>query len=690
MSCNRLVCSCNGTMPVDGKRLAAALGENAALPVHRELCRGEAAQFVKAASDQTPLVVACTQEAPVFNQLANERSAPLRFVNIRENAGWSAQAKDATPKMAALLAAASLPEADPVPSVTYRSEGKLLITGHNDQAIAWAVELSHDREVSVLLSAAGANVELPDERSFPVYSGRVTSVKGYLGNFEVQWEQVNPIDLEACVRCGACVRACPESAIAYDYQIDLDKCRSHRQCVAACGEIRAIDFSRSDRARSGRFDLILDLGETPLFAIPQPPQGYFAAGADARKQAHAIREVMSAIGDFEKPRYFQYDPAICAHSRSKLPGCNRCIEVCSTQAISSAGDKVSVEPHLCMGCGGCATVCPSGAMTYAYPKVSYQGRLLQAMLGAYRAAGGKDACLLVHDEPGAKLIAQLARHGRGLPARVIPLSVHHTASFGLDLALGALALGANQVYVLGAGVQLDGYREATAQQLAVGQMLLESLGYGNGHLGLIDARERQDLESKLWDLAPARQPGPPAQFELFDRKRTTLRFAVEHFSAHAPAAKDIVALVAGAPFGTIEVNRDTCTLCMACVGACPENAIHDGRDRPQLRFIESNCVQCGLCEAACPEDAISLVPRLLLTSEAKTERVLNEDQPFNCVRCGKPFGTRRMIDNMVDRLVGHSMFTSAEALQRVRMCADCRVIDMMQSKNDLTIFDIKP
>jgi ferredoxin len=146
---------------------------------------------------------------------------------------------------------------------------------------------------------------------------------------------------------------------------------------------------------------------------------------------------------------------------------------------------------------------------------------------------------------------------------------------------------------------------------------------------------------------------------------------------------------AGAPFGTIEVDRGACTLCMACVGACPEVALLDGRDRPQLRFAEVNCVQCGLCEQACPEDAISLVPRVLLTAEAKSERVLNEDQPFHCVRCAKPFGTTRMIENMLGRLAGHSMFASEQALRRVRMCADCRVIDMMEAKSEVSIFDVK-
>ena len=137
------------------------------------------------------------------------------------------------------------------------------------------------------------------------------------------------------------------------------------------------------------------------------------------------------------------------------------------------------------------------------------------------------------------------------------------------------------------------------------------------------------------------------------------------------------------------VNKETCTLCMACVGVCPESALVDGRDRPMLKFIERNCVQCGLCEKTCPEKAITLAPRLLLTPQAKQEVVLNEAEPFNCVRCGKPFGTRQMVDNMLGKLAGHSMFAAGGSLKRLQMCADCRVVDMMENKDEISIQNLK-
>jgi len=135
------------------------------------------------------------------------------------------------------------------------------------------------------------------------------------------------------------------------------------------------------------------------------------------------------------------------------------------------------------------------------------------------------------------------------------------------------------------------------------------------------------------------------------------------------------------------VNKDACTLCMACVGACPEAALSDNPSLPQLRFTETNCVQCGLCEHTCPENAITLTPRLLLAPEAKQARVLNEAQPYHCIRCQKPFGTLQMVENMVAKLSSHGAF--AGNIDRLRMCSDCRVIDMMEPAREVSIFEVK-
>jgi heterodisulfide reductase subunit A-like polyferredoxin len=145
------VCSCNRTVALDAKALGAALKAGEPLAVHHQLCRKDAGAF-QAALGQGDVIVGCTQEAPLFGELAADSSATVRFVNLREQAGWSPEAKGATPKMAALIAMAALPEPQPAPAVEFKSSGELIIVGPAAAALDWAQRLSETLSVSVLIT----------------------------------------------------------------------------------------------------------------------------------------------------------------------------------------------------------------------------------------------------------------------------------------------------------------------------------------------------------------------------------------------------------------------------------------------------------------------------------------------------------------------------------------------------------
>ena len=642
---NILICSCEDTMPLDADAVRRGCGAQVTTANH--LCRTQIERFQSAIAGGDPLIVGCTQEAPLFSEIAAEleNAAPVSFVNVREAAGWSDQGAKAGPKMAALIAAAAEPVPD-VHLVGLSSEGVTLVYGRDERAIEAAKLLADHLDVTVLLSRP-KNIAPPRATEFPVVKGTIRAAKGHFGAFELTVD---------------------------DYAAPEPSSRG------------ALIFGAARNGAVSRCDLVLDLsGGAPLFPAHDLRDGYLRADpGDPAALLSAVLKARDLVGGFDKPRYITFTQDLCAHSRSKIVGCHRCLDLCPTGAIAPAGDHVAIDPNVCAGCGQCAAVCPTGAASYALPPADALLRKLRAMLTAYRNAGGANAVVLLHDEPhGAALIDALARHGNGLPANVLPLAVNEVTQVGLEAVAAAFAYGAAGLrFLTRARPRHD--IAGLYQTIALADPILNGLGFGEGRVTTIETDDPFALGETLRAIPPAAGAARPASFHAIGEKRDVLRIALRELHHAAPAPVDVVALPDGAPFGTVELNVEGCTLCLSCVAACPTGALSDDQERPVLRFAEDACVQCGLCKATCPEKVISLRPQLDFRAVNAPARVLKEEEPFCCISCGKPFGVKSSIERVAAKLEGkHWMFqNSAKRLDVIKMCADCRVIVMTEEKFD--------
>ena len=630
-----LICSCDDTMPLDPG--AVRRGCRGELTTATQLCRAELDRFRAIAAGDKPLMVGCTQEAHHFSEVAMEvgRASPVKFANIRESAGWSSEAARAGPKMAALLAAAAEPT-PAAPSFRLESDGVILICGRDETAIEAGNLLKDHLNVTVLIEPPATIAPLRTS-VFPVAKGRVRNAKGHLGAFEVSVD---------------------------DFAQSMPSSRG----------VLAFGPSRSD-AKSN-CDIILDLtGGTAFFPAADLRDGYLRA--DPNDPAAMLRAVLRArdlTGSFEKPRYVAYDASLCAHSRSQIVGCTRCLDLCPTAAIAPSGDHVTIDANICAGCGQCAAACPTGAASYALPSEDVLMRKLRAMLITYREAGGEQPIVLMHDDShGAPLIDALARFGDGLPAHVLPFAVNEITQIGLESVVAAFAYGASAMRFLLRARPLHDV-SGLLRTMALADPILMELGFGTGRIDTIETDD-PDLLLEALRAIPTMRPAPrPASFRPQGGKRSVLRFALSELHRAAPNPVDVIALPEGAPFGAVEIDVEGCTLCLSCVSACPTGALRDDPERPMLRFVEDACVQCGLCQATCPENVVTLKPQIDFGAARAPARILKEEEPFCCIRCNKPFGVKSTIDRVVAKLEGkHWMYTGSRRIDVIKMCDDCRV-----------------
>jgi ferredoxin len=512
-----------------------------------------------------------------------------------------------------------------------------LLYGKDAQVVEAANLLKDHLDLTVLIKDAGA---VPPLRvtEFPLLKGTIKSAKGHLGAFELS------ID---------------------GYAQPAPSSRGGLQFGAV----------RNDVAT--RCDVLIDLsGGGPLFPAADLRDGYLRA--DPGDPAAVLRAVLKArdlTGGFDKPRYITFTEDLCAHSRSNIVGCRRCLDLCPTGAIAPDGDHVAIDAQICAGCGQCAAACPTGAAAYALPPSDALLRKLRVLLSTYHDAGGAQPVILFHDgEHGVETIDALARHGDGLPANVLPVQVNEITQVGLEAIAGAFAYGATAVrFLLRAKPRHD--LTGLHRTIALAEPILTGLGFAGTRVAAIETDDPDALGETLRAIEKMDGAVKPATFAAIGKKREVVRLALRELHGVAPAPVDVIALPDGAPFGTINVNVEGCTLCLSCVSACPTGALSDDPEKPMLRFAEDACVQCGLCKATCPEKVISLQPQIDFRAATAASRIIKQEDPFLCIRCSKPFGVKSSVERVAAKLEGkHWMYTNSKSrLDLVKMCADCRV-----------------
>ena len=604
-----------------------------------QLCDSDLDIAVAALSQKEQVVFACEQQANIFDRICDELrdkdslTGSLGLIDLRDRAGWSKATENPLhieAKQKALLADAQLDR----PGTKVRevsSGGTCLIIAKNESILEFASILGEELAVTCVLEEITGSVS--PSANYDLAMGQIGSVSGGLGSFEVKFTNFSTL-----VATG----------------------RGER------------NFTPSRSTATSTCDIIIDLvSEKSLLAAEAVRDGYIRApSADNLRLALIGAQAKGLVGTFEKPLYVKYEASICAHSRSKKVGCTRCIDTCGAKAIRSDGDGVYIDPDMCGGCGGCAAVCPTGAIVYDDPPFEFLVQRLNALIGTFkRYAKIAPRILFVDRTFGHKLISKSARFGDGLPADVIPYEVDNVELIGHAEILATLAAGASEALILKSPNTAE---TAITNEMSLTKRLLKDTRVDPTRIRVIEATSPETLQAALYE---ARMPDLEHQaVALLGGRREVAKTVMSVFAQHDGESALSIPLELGDPYGTIEVNADKCTLCLACVSQCPTGALNDRSDRPEINIVENACVQCGLCSNTCPEQAITLKPQLSFGKQTLEQSTLHGEDPFDCIECGRPFGVKSTIERIIEKLEGnHWMYTDSDNTKLVKMCDDCRI-----------------
>ena len=373
-----------------------------------------------------------------------------------------------------------------------------------------------------------------------------------------------------------------------------------------------------------------------------------------------IETLKANINSYSYKKFTTYDKTICQYDGRREVICSKCEEVCPTVAITK-DDKTKTLTFSqidCHGCGGCISVCPSGALDYA----PSNKEALFEMSKFY-----KDTHPLII--PSKMNIQDLEL---SLKENILPFAIEGEKFLDETTFLTLLQMSGSQVIFYS-----DFLSKGTNDAIRIVNDIYQKRYEKNA---ILVAMNKEELENAIKEVSFVENT-----YFNFNQETLKKREIFSHRLQKIVGNDNLGEVITGEHihYGKVQVNQDTCTLCLVCVGACNVGAlIADAKDNT-LRLNPSICTSCGYCEISCPEKDCLTIKRDVIELEPNwfKENILAQDKLFACVECGKEFATVKSIEKIASIMA--PIFSSDPVKERsLYCCADCKPKIMMQSYFD--------
>ena len=709
MNVGAFVCSCADTCAIDLEGVREGVDDVDLVASSRLLCEDGIGAMDRLIEEYDLDQLIVTTPEPrcqsKFEELATEKGLhpeATAFVDQREGAGWVHEEAAATAKTGRLINAtyAGLEHEAPSRSVSREAGSSVAVVGDADLAAA----LADTAEVTLVANGneyADAEADLEDIR---VERGRVVSVEGRYGEFELA---LAAGVTEDCVSCMKCVKQGPDEAVTR-YPVDIEPGTEGGPWAADC-PTDAIVLEGTHRTIEA--DQVIHPGADPRARGGQ-------LGFYTNTGSGTVAAVESLLEGTTKPKFLEFDMEVCAAGESSQEGCTACVEACPHEAVERPRiDEVAFDEISCRNCGACTSSCPTGAVQLREPSNERLAREVEALLEVPDTEGflrrrepaiSPQVIAFVCSEHAAKRLREYGRAAAGdgeeVYRPILPVRANCTDTVGEAHLAHALAAGADGVAIVGCGERcLHSGPDPKAELVARINTATADLGLGERVAFLAPGEAAGEFATELDEFVAGLGESPvpvghaatggiaaDRENPPFDSHGWTLE-SVRAILEHTEPERDVIRGLTD--FGRMEVSDDACTLTPTCSNLCPTDAIR--RTDGDLQFNHERCVNCGLCEEGCPETAITMHDGLDLSSLPENRAPVTsggdgdadpawttviEGEMRECARCGKPFTSERTAEK-VEGEVGEVVAGVAPNAERgvFAYCGDCRVNVLFES-----------
>ncbi|RQD67468.1 4Fe-4S dicluster domain-containing protein [Campylobacter hepaticus] len=360
---------------------------------------------------------------------------------------------------------------------------------------------------------------------------------------------------------------------------------------------------------------------------------------------------------YDYKTYITYDASVCQYHQRRSEHCAKCVQICPTVAILKDDENKHLEFSQidCLGCGGCISVCPSGSLDYApMPKESFF-----ELCKFY-----KDKKVLIIPKKMALESLELV-----LPKDILPFMIEGEKWLSSMHFLTLLqSSGANLIFYT--DFVSPGSKEAI-------NLLNTFFKRKFQKKAIFIAHNQEELQKFLKEQEFIKD----LQFDFHNNTLTTR----ENFSKRMQymiANEDFGKVESGEwlRYGKIEINPNTCTLCLSCVGSCNVGALIADAKENALKFNASLCTTCGYCELSCAEkDTLKLVRCGMEFNPSYFQyQVMAKDELFACIECAKEFATKKVVEKIAN-LMKPKFGNDEYKIKTLYCCPDCKAKVMIKA-----------